>query len=154
MACVLFVKLAVSALLKKDNYMDTYVSPFIVAASFMLLVIAKKNRGDSKKAALGMKLLMNLSASAFDVYLLHCHILIFDKVLAERFAWLGKLNIVILPFVLAVSIACIYILGTITGLIRKCIFDKLGISKILLKICGRLDKVIYKGLPDEHQSEG
>lgn len=122
------------------NYMCSYTSPFIVMASVLLLLLAKNLFNKHSKIN---KVLMLFSNAAFDVYLLHCHILVYDVLLVDRFSSFCNVKIYLIPILLGLVIVSIYIVGTITYIIRKQVFKILKID-LIYKLAGKLvDKYLF-----------
>lgn len=123
------------------DYLCSYISPFIVIASVMLLMMAKKCFLECSIKL--KKLLLLLSKYAFDVYLLHCHILIYDIILKDNFLYLCDIKSYLIPLLLGLIILSVYCLGVVTGIIRNVIFKLLKIDVVLKNICKSIDKYLF-----------
>ncbi len=115
-----------------------YDSPIILLMGLCFFLFFK-NSNITKGTGL-MKL---LSMVAFDVYIIHSHIFIFDNVLAGSFAKISTLPAYLtIPMVLLCSTA-IYIACAIVGLIRTKMFELVRINKLLMICSAKIDKLIY-----------
>ena len=72
-----------------------------------------------------------LSSTAFDIYIIHCHILIFDYVIKDGFLWILDYSVVLLPILVFISVVCIYMLLSIIGFVRQKLFDILRVDKMI-----------------------
>lgn len=114
----------------KEGYMMKYTSPLIVLNAIMLLQLgAGFKRQLSEKMA---GIFAVLSGVAFDVYLLHCHILIYDYVIKDHFVWIADLNPLIIPVAVVIVATGIYAIGSICGAVRMKIFRIKRIEKMIL----------------------
>lgn len=75
------------------NYFVSYTSPIVLGMGIGLLIGLKNLRRTSRE----YRILALLSDLAFDVYLLHCHILVYNIILNGTFEWIGILNPLIIP---------------------------------------------------------
>lgn len=81
------------------HYMIDYTSPLtLIMATIILLKLNQMKIG-----RIAEKLFRMLSESAFDVYVIHCHILIFDNIIANNFIGLLSLQTILL----LMSLICI-----------------------------------------------
>ena len=119
------------------NFIE-YTSPITLLMAIVLLLYMK-----NIKVNKGKKLIKMLSISAFDVYIIHCHILILDRIIFNHFIWMIKYSIIVLPFLIILSVVIIYVMLGIIGLFRIKVFKQIGVNKIINKISNKLDKIIY-----------
>lgn len=84
-----------------------------------------------------------MSTMAFDVYIIHCHILIFDIIICNHFRWVADMPVFLIPFVVVLLAVIIYLLLSVIGIIRSFLFEKVYLNKLLKNIAIKVDKVIY-----------
>lgn len=84
-----------------------------------------------------------LSESAFDVYIIHCHILIFDNIIANNFVGLLGMQSAHLLISLICIAVVIYLCLSLVGICRKVVFKNLGIDKIVEVVANKIDKISY-----------
>jgi len=66
----------------------------------------------------GQGLLKHISLVAFDVYIIHCHIFVYDYVMDDSFAWIPKLSVWLgIPLIIASAVA-IYAVCAVVGIVR------------------------------------
>ena len=90
-----------------------------------------------------------LSSTAFDVYIIHGHVLVYDLVLAGAFTWIKELAWYYIP---AVSFACavaIFLLCSILGFIRVQLFRIIRINDLFEKLSAKIDKLLYGSMSRE-----
>lgn len=85
------------------NYFLSYTSPIILLMAVALLIGFKNLKFKTNNH----KLLTMLSILSFDVYLLHCHTLIFDGPWRNAFEWIASYNFFIIPFIIIGVAMCI-----------------------------------------------
>lgn len=139
---VLFMKVAFYYILNVEStYMIAYTSPLMVMSSiFIIQAFAKSNLNIKLK-----KFTILCSLSAFDVYILHSHILIFDNIIYDNFKWINALPIITLPFTVLGSAIAIYCIGVFAYIIRTNLFKVLKIDVLLKCISKPFDKLFFKG---------
>lgn len=121
------------------HYLVSYISPIILLMSILLLLYMK-----NIKLKKGRSVLEKISLVAFDVYIIHCHILIFDFILKDRFIWIVNMNayfIIIFVFVCSIGL---YMGLSLIGMIRIFLFEKMNLNKMLKTISSKIDYIIYK----------
>lgn len=115
-----------------------YTSPFILAnAVFALLIFSRIRIGKGKK------ILLMVSGAAFDVYIIHCHLFVFDYIINGNFEWIDRFSIIAILFVLfGIAVIC-YCFLSFLGIMRGYFFNKMRIEKIFRTIACKIDKIIY-----------
>lgn len=115
-----------------------YTSPFVLLHAVVGLLLFSKLH-----ISKGKKVLRNLSNVAFDVYIIHCHIFVFDYIINSNFLWIDEYPILIVPFVLlGVTVICYSVLSFV-GVVRNYIFVQCKIGNIIGTIARKIDKIIY-----------
>ena len=89
-------------------------------------------------------ILKKLSIVAFDVYIIHCHILIFDFVIKDSFIWLANLKVYLIIVLAIICSLGIYMGLSIIGMIRIFLFEAIKLNKINKIISAKIDNLIYK----------
>lgn len=108
----------------------TYISPFMLIAAVALLGFF------SQKMPKGVlsKVLPVLSASAFGVYLIHTHPLIYQYILNDRFIWVAGLSAIGMVMIVFLTAICIFSVCMTIDLARAYVVSKLHIKEILLRL--------------------
>ena len=118
-------------------YFLLYIAPFIVMESIGAFIIFMRIKIENKYA---QKIVAFLAAYVFDVYIMHCHPFIFDKIIS------GMFNEAVKPGMLAVLkywlIFCIsaYLIFALCGFIRVKLFRILKVDFISGKISKMIDE--------------
>lgn len=121
------------------HYMIDYTSPLtLIMATIILLKL-----NQIKNGRIAENLFRMLSESAFDVYVIHCHILIFDNIIANNFIGLLSLQTVHLLMSLICIVTVIYLCLSLIGIGRKLIFKNSGIDKLIEAVANRIDRILY-----------
>ena len=124
------------------NYFVSYISPIILIMSACLLLFFKNMQINCFKKTLSV-----LSMLTFDVYLIHCHILIFDNYIMDGFRWIASYSVLLIPVLIILSAVAIFIVTSIIGEIRSFLFSVVKLDKMLNKISTKMDDLLYcKGL--------
>lgn len=118
------------------NYFVSYTSPIVLMMGISLLVGLK----NLKKTNREYRILTLLSNLAFDVYLLHCHILVYNIILDGSFAWISMLNPLVIPIVILGSAIFIGFICLIPAYVRRIIYKKISFKRV----SHYLDKIIYE----------
>lgn len=124
----------------ESGYMLAYTSPLILLNAVLLLQWGRNSRRDRhgwQKTAL-----LTLSGAAFDVYLLHCHTLIFSHILSGRFAWLAQKQAIVLFTAVPLFAILIYGIGCLSFTIRTFFFRMTRINKAIYGLSRLLDKFL------------
>lgn len=129
-----------------DGYMLAYTSPFIAINAVMLLQLG--TRFEKHLQSNISKFISYLSGVSFDVYLLHCHILIFDYIIADRFIWISGLHPLLIPVAVAVCAIVIYAAGSISAEVRKGAFRVAKIDTLIFRLATMVDKLLVTELCD------
>ena len=120
------------------KYFVKYTSPFILLMGICAFLLLKNMK--FKKGAKPLEMLSNV---AFDVYIVHCHIFIYDFIIDDAFEWIANApSYLIIPIILACGTA-IYAACAIIGILRIKLFKITRLSNLLLKISEFIDKLIY-----------
>lgn len=122
------------------NYMMTYTSPFEFLMAVSLLLICCKIRFQKERVE---KIWKVLSSAAFDVYILHSYILIFDYWLKDRFLWIAQLSLIWVPFCIIACVLAIYAAGVLSYFLRQWIYKVLHLQKFLHGFSNWLDRYVY-----------
>ena len=108
------------------SYMVTYTSPLILFVALAFLMLFK-----NFKTNCNAKVIKLLSVISFDVYIIHCHVLIYDIFLKDAFAFITKYNVFLQPLIAICIGIIIYMVCSIIGLIRMLIFEKFKINRLM-----------------------
>lgn len=78
--------------------------------------------------------------AAFGVYLLHVSPLVFEHVIGNRFAFIGRLPFPLIPFAVLASAGVILVVGLAADRVRILLFKALGVPKL----CQKVEKTIRR----------
>ena len=78
--------------------------------------------------------------AAFGVYLLHVSPLVFEHVIGNRFAFIGRLPFPLIPFAVLASAGVILAVGLAADKVRILLFKALGVPKL----CRKAEKSIRR----------
>lgn len=139
---VMFFWVVMNLLFKTSKGFETingYVSPFTVCnAALLLLVFTTLD----VRGGFFRRIVKSVSAASFDVYIIHCHILVFNVFFMEKFAFLNDFSAFsAVGMYLALGL-CIYLLGYVTYIIRSVVFKVTCISKMLSFIGKKSDRLL------------
>lgn len=81
-----------------------------------------------------------LAPAAFGVYLLHVSPLVFEHVIGNRFAFIGRLPFPLIPFAVLASAGVILVVGLAADKVRILLFKALGVPKM----CRKAEKSIRR----------
>ena len=123
-----------------ENILITYVSPFILANSVLLLSLFKDI--NIKKPALQKGILL-FSGCAFSVYIIHCNTLVFENWIAGCFSAVGQLPCLLMVVCIICIPIAIYLACSCVELIRQKLFRLARIDAALEKLGRRLDRILY-----------
>lgn len=119
-----------------------YNSPFIVVNSILLFGLFKDN---SKLANIkSSKIVVMLSTAAFDVYIIHCHILIFDYVLENHFVSFAALNPFAMVGAVLLTIVGVYFFCFIIAEARMWVFRVIGLNRLSDTIGEKMDRCLLE----------
>lgn len=108
------------------DYLVSYISPFVLLMAICLLLCFKNLRFKKERH----RIIETLSILSFDVYLLHCHVLIYDIPWSNAFAWISSLNVIIIPFVIIGVALIVAFVCLIPAYIRYKLFKRIPFSRI------------------------
>lgn len=120
------------------HYFIEYTSPIVLLMSVVTLLFMEQ-----LKVKIGSRFIEKMSTVAFDVYIIHCHILIFDIIICNHFRWITNMPIFLIPFVVVILAVIIYLVLSAIGIIRSFLYEKIYLNKLLKNVAIKVDKVIY-----------
>lgn len=97
-----------------------YISPFMLANAVILLRIFRSMRIQSSGLK---KIVLSASNAAFGVYIIHCHLIIFDYFLWDAFKWISSKSVLVAVASILCSIISIYLVCWCVEIIRKKAFQ-------------------------------
>lgn len=121
------------------QYFIEYNSPFILLMSISMLLLFKKLQVKKMK-----NITVLLSGLAFDVYIIHCHILIFDYVIRDRFVGVVPFSIPIIWGIIVGSAILAFCILSVIGYGRMFVFEKCKINNLMRWVANRIDPILYK----------
>lgn len=113
-----------------------YISPFIVGNAVCLFGILYNIKVENEWIN---KNILLASEMAFDVYIIHCNILIYDFILKGRLEFIGGHNVILAVAEIIIIILVIYIVCQILGIIRNKIFQFAGINHIMREVANKMN---------------
>lgn len=126
---------------KAKNISINYVAPLMFLNALMIFQFLASRK--TKKINVGFKkFIVGISAVAFDVYIIHCHLFIYEQLIKGNFRWILDYPAASLPFIVIGCALGIYIACTLIGRVRMFLFKVLGIDKLLKLIASKLDKAL------------
>lgn len=136
---LLFGNVLIDVIVHKNlSYFVNYISPIILLMSVCIVFIF---RNYSIKS--GRRIISILSLVTFDVYLFHCHILIYDNILTDRFCWIAKEKFLI-PIIIVVCALGVFMASSVVGILRYYIFLVTKTDVLIKTISFKLDKLLYE----------
>lgn len=108
------------------DYFVSYISPFVLLMAISLLACFKNIRFKKERHPI----IETLSILSFDIYLLHCHVLIYDMPWHNAFAWISGFNVVLIPFVIIGVALIVALVCLIPAYIRYKLFKRIPFSKL------------------------
>jgi len=121
------------------QYFIEYNSPFVLLMGISLLLLFKSMKLNKLR-----RMIASLSGLAFDVYIIHCHILIFDYVIRNRFEVVVSYPIPIM-WILVIGIAIfVFLTLAVVGYVRMVVFEKCHINSGMRWIASKIDFILYK----------
>lgn len=119
-----------------------YLCPLVLLCAVMLVQLA--GRMKTEKVPVWIKrIVVSLSSVAFDVYIMHCHVFVWDEILNGSFKWVANYRTALFPFVLLAATVAMYLVCSLVGGVRILLFKVLGINKFLKFISSKPDKILY-----------
>ena len=118
--------------LHKDSYyLMNYLSPFVIMESIGIIFMFMRMR-------IGRKWLQNtvafFAAFTFDVYVFHCHPLIFDKLIEGMFDGVAATGVFTMLLHWMMFCLTAYIVFSLCGLIREKTIRILKTDKVIIKV--------------------
>ncbi len=123
----------------------SYISPTVVIGSIALVLLCVKKQ---VKNGVGKKVLTFLSSLTFGVYIVHMHPLIYEKMIAGRFAYLATQPFYVLIGMVLVWALAIYAFSMVVSLIRSLLFKYCKINKLGSKLGDAIDKKLLAEKPE------
>lgn len=121
------------------RYLVSYVSPvtlgMAVSAIMVLSSVSFKGSG---------KFLIAVSATAFDIYIIHSHLFIYDHLLQGAFGWLGRYPWYGILVLVPLCAGGIFAVCSVLGFMRAGIFRITKLNNVLARISGLFDRLIYE----------
>lgn len=111
-------------------------SPTVLLCAAALLVAFARFKPDRKL----IEFAVLFAPAAFGVYLLHVSPLVFEHVISNRFAFIGRLPFPLLPFAVLASAGVILAVGLAADKVRILLFKALGVPKL----CRKAEKSIRR----------
>lgn len=111
-------------------------SPTVLLCAAALLVAFARFKPDRKL----IEFAVLFAPAAFGVYLLHVSPLVFEHVIGNRFAFIGRLPFPLLPFAVLASAGVILAVGLAADKVRILLFKALGVPKL----CRKAEKSIRR----------
>lgn len=116
------------------SYLDIYTSPTMVAAAVCLLILF----AGINTTPVIRKMIMIFAPLSFGVYLVHTHPLIWSYVMKNRFAEYAALTSVQLVFAVFAAALMIYLVCSLTDMVRSFIYRLLKIEETADRIERRI----------------
>lgn len=120
------------------QYFIEYTSPVVLLMAVVALLCMSQ-----LKIKVGKNIFAKMSMMAFDVYVIHCHILVLDKMIYDKFRWIGDVSIYMIPVITICIVILIYFVLSVIAMIRSAVFENILINKVLKKIAVQIDKQFY-----------
>lgn len=121
------------------NLFVKYTSPLVLLMAVVFFLAVK---GIKIKSAKLSKLLSYFAITSFDVYIIHCHPLVFEKVLKERMSFLLSYSIPTNIVLLFLIILMIYIILSLMGGIKNKLLSWIKLKELWVKVTK--DKFSYR----------
>lgn len=122
------------------SWVTEYISPCIVVLSMLWInIFSKLTLADGKIS----KVIAALSAAAFDAYICHSHIMVYNNLITGGFGYLRKTAFLYLVPVFIASLAAVYAIGWIACKIREGLFCVTKLNVLLAKLGKIIDKIIF-----------
>lgn len=126
-----------------DNWVRTsmqliqYDAPFTLGAAIALLSLFSKITIPARFH----KAIAFWASSAFSVYIIHSSPLVYDKLIAHRFVWVGHVHaLAVIPVCLAIS-AGVYVACTLADKVRAKLFELVGVKRLLAAVDERYQPI-------------
>ena len=133
--------IVVSSIIHKQmHYFVSYISPIIMIMSMCIIFIFRDVKLDENRYS---NIIVAISLVTFDVYMIHCHKLIFDNYIRDCFIWIAESSIfMILVYICSLAL-CIFAFAAGIGLLRYFIFRVFRIDSLIMKLSAKLDPFLY-----------
>ena len=126
-----------------------YVSPGIVLMSMLLVdIFSRLPLADHKFT----RRIAGIGAAAFDVYIVHAHVMIYKKIITDGFWFLRNTEWFWLAPVFAGILAVIYAAGLLAYKIRALVFRITKLDVFLEKLGARIDKYIFTQVKEGNEA--
>ena len=123
---------------RKILFFVNYISPIILVMSACVIFVFR-----DLPILRFNKLIAMLSLVTYDVYLFHCHILVHDSWILEKFGWIANSNVYMLPVYIIISALLIYGVSSIVGIIRHFVFKTTKLDVLIKYLSFKLDQLLY-----------
>lgn len=118
----------------------SYISPFILFnAVFFLNVFARLDFGILEKQMIAW-----ISPATFGVYIIHCQKVIFNEYLKDAFLWVAALDFYLIPIIVLLAAAFIFLICLLIEKIRIGLFRFLKIEKLIWFIDRQLREMLLQ----------
>ncbi len=97
-----------------------YTSPTILLLAICVLILFTRIRVRRNET---QKLLVSMSTLSFGVYIVHCHWLVWTKLLTDRFALYASFSPIVMVLAVLATAAVIYLVCTLIDYVRKWVFS-------------------------------
>lgn len=121
-----------------SQYFIGYTSPITLLMAIVVLAFMGK-----LKIRYCKDIVKKMSTAAFDVYIIHCHILIFDVLIKDHFKWISNMQIFLIPITIICLVVILYLLLTLIGIIREQLFEKAHFNSALKRLSSKIDDILY-----------
>ena len=105
-----------------------YVFPLILLSAVMLLQLGARMSLKHLNGKL-KTFLVFLSTIVFDVYVIHCHILIYNYLITGNFKWILEYHPILIPVLVGLCAVAIFIVCAIIGKLRIILFSLIHLDK-------------------------
>ncbi len=123
---------------RQISYFTSYISPITMIMSISLVLMLSKVHIDKFGSLLAF-----FSSVAFDVYLIHCHIYIFDYLIKDNFVFIKEYTIITAPLIMVLWSVLIFLSAALMGGLRVFCFRVIRLNLIIGRISGKIDNAIY-----------
>lgn len=120
------------------RYLVSYISPVTVAMAVSAFLALS-----GVKHKTGVKLLRAVSATAFEVYIIHSHIFTYELLLKGAFGWVGKCPWYAILMLIPLCSVLIFAVCSALGFMRIKLFETTKMNRFLGKISALVDSLIY-----------
>jgi len=146
--CVWISKLVLTYLGYSSNVLVDYTSPFIVSAAVSLLLLFS---GMNITKRIARTLIGFFEPTAFSVYLIHSHPLIWNRVLYLKFVSLASFTPLAIAALVLAAAAGIFISCSLADRLRITLFKALRISSVAGKLDAKLHLKPFAGIHNDRK---